>query len=292
MSHHRVLATIVSLAAVATAWDAPQYAGLDLDWQATFAGSAGTLPDTGDWNIVTGDLNVNGELEVYTSDSRNLQLSGGSTLQLVPWRDSSASKGWTSGRIESTYTFTPQPGKVTRVEASIRFGDSPIENKQGIWPAFWLLGDSLRHGVKWPGCGELDILETVNGQLRGYGTAHCDVYPGGICDETNGIGNNIEIPDQSWHTWRIEIDRRNGDWTGQTITWFQDDRQYHQISGSRIGNADVWATLAQSPLYFILNVAVGGGWVSTLLDWIWFVLLTARSSPATRTMPPWMAMEA
>jgi beta-glucanase (GH16 family) len=174
-------------------------------------------------------------------------------------------KGWTSGRIESTHTFTPQPGKLTRAEAAIRFGDNPISNKQGMWPAFWMLGDVLRNGGHWPACGELDIFEAVNGQLTGYGTAHCDVYPGGICNESNGIGGNIGIPDQGFHTWRIEIDRRDGNWAAQTITWFRDGEQFHQISGSRIGNANIWATLAQSPLYFILNVAVGGGWVSRTL---------------------------
>ncbi|KAI9164051.1 endo-1,3-beta-glucanase [Paramyrothecium foliicola] len=254
------LAAIISTAAVAVAWDAPQYQGFTRDWQATFSGSAGNLPSTRDWNIRTGDLGVNNEFQVYTSNPRNVQLSGGNTLQLVPWRDNTIPKGWTSGRIESTYTFTPQAGKITRAEAAIRFGDNPISNKQGIWPAFWLLGDIIRHGGRWPACGELDIMESVNGQLRGYGTAHCDVFPGGICNEGQGIGNSIEIPDQSWHTWRIEIDRQNGNWAAQTITWFRDGQQFHQITGSRIGNAGVWATLAQSPLYFILNLAVGGDW--------------------------------
>ncbi|KAI5461904.1 concanavalin A-like lectin/glucanase domain-containing protein [Mariannaea sp. PMI_226] len=260
MAHYRVLAAIVYLSAVAMAWEAPSYDGFTRDWQATFAGSSGTLPDTRDWNIRTGDLGVNNELQVYTSNPRNVQLSGGTTLQLVPWEDWSIPKGWTSGRVESTHTFTPQPGKLTRAEAVIRFGDNPISNKQGMWPAFWMLGDVLRNGGQWPSCGELDILEAVNGQLTGYGTAHCHVYPGGICNESNGIGGNIDIPDQSWHTWRIEIDRRDGNWAAQTITWFRDGQQFHQISGSRVGNAKVWATLAQSPLYFILNVAVGGGW--------------------------------
>jgi len=265
MHFKQSLTTLLSLSATTLAWDAPGYSGFNRIWQDPFSGASGTLPDTSRWNIIDGYLNVNAELEVYTSSTRNVQRSGGDTLQLVPWRDASALKGWTSGRVESKYVFTPQAGKVTRAEAQIRFGTCAVNNKAGIWPAFWMLGDILRRGGSWPSCGELDIMETVNGQLTGHGTVHCDVYPGGICNEGTGIGNTIGIPDQSWHNWRIEINRAKGSWRDETITWFMDGRQYHQITGARINNERVWNTLAHSPLYFILNVAVGGTWVSYLL---------------------------
>lgn len=253
------------LSPLVSAWDAPQYSGFTQLWQETFSSAAGTSPNGNNWNIVTGDLGVNGELETYTSSSRNLQCSGGGTLQIVPWRDGSARNGWTSGRIESRYVFTPPAGRVSMGEAQIRFGSSAVSNKKGIWPAFWILGDSIRHGTGWPACGELDIMETVNGQLTGYGTVHCDVYPGGICNESNGIGGSIGIPNQDWHTWRIRFDRTAGNWQGETITWYMDGQQFHQVSGSRIGNENVWNSLCHSPLYFILNVAVGGDWVSTYI---------------------------
>ncbi len=220
-------------------------------------------PNSANWNSITGNLGVNNELEYYTSSTRNIQQSGGSTLQIVPWRDSSVSGGWTSGRLESKYTLTPPSGRRTLVEAQIRFGSNSVNNKQGIWPAFWMLGDSIRHGGGWPACGEIDILETVNGQLRGYGTLHCDVSPGGICNENNGLGNNIGIPDQEWHTWRVIIDRTPGSWTSESVTWYMDGQQFQQITGSRINNQNVWNAIAHSPLFFILNVAVGGSWVSS-----------------------------
>jgi beta-glucanase (GH16 family) len=133
------------------------------------------MPNENNWNILDGNLGVNNELQTYKRSPRNAQLSGGTTMQLVPWREGSS---WTSGRVESKYTFTPQPGRRTMAEAQIRFGANNIDTKAGIWPAFWLLGDSIRHGTNWPACGELDIMETVNGQLTGYGTIHCHgVFP-------------------------------------------------------------------------------------------------------------------
>ena len=257
----RFLTYLIPLAAVAQATQAPKYNGFDLVWQADFVGTAGTLPNTANWNIITGNLGVNAEMETYRSRAQEVQLSGGGTLQIVPWRDSTATNGWSSGRIESKYTFTPTASALTRVEALIRFGTNAPSAKQGLWPAFWMLGDSMRHGTVWPECGELDILETIDGQLTGHGTMHCDITPGGICDESTGIGSSISIPDQSWHTWRLELDRTNSNWEDQTITWYMDGKQFQQIAGSRIGSASVWTNLCHSPLYFILNMAVGGTWV-------------------------------
>jgi beta-glucanase (GH16 family) len=242
--------------------NAPNYPGYDQQWSDSFDGSAGTLPNEDRWNIIDGYLNVNNEFETYKKSSRNVQCSGGKTLQLVPWKDGTSPHGWSSGRVESKYTFTPVAGGKTMAEALIRFGGNDIANKQGIWPAFWILGDALRHpGGSWPACGELDILETVNGQLTGYGTAHGDVYPGGIFNEPNGIQGHISIPDQGWHVWRMVWDRSVSSWQDETITWFMDGQQFNQISGSRIDNEGVWAVLCHSPLFFILNNAVGGGWV-------------------------------
>lgn len=271
MVAYRLVSSVLSLAAAVTAWDAPGYGGFNLVWQDNFSGQGGTSPNGNNWNIVTGNLGVNGELENYSGSTRNLQLSGGNTLQIVPWREGS---GWSSGRIESKYVFTPQDGRLTRVEAPIRFGSNGIDHKQGIWPAFWMLGDSIRHGTNWPACGELDIMEQVNGQLTGHGTVHCDVYPGGICNEGNGIGNAVGIPNQDWQTWRLEVDRRSSNWLDQSIVWYLNGNEFHRINGNRINNYDVWRSLAQSPLYFLLNVAVGGNWVSSLLLTLMYYTVT------------------
>jgi beta-glucanase (GH16 family) len=179
--------------------DAPDYAGYRKIWWDNFNGAAGASPDRSRWNILDKSSNANGELEVYTSSNKNVQISGGNTLQIIPQRNGSS---WTSARLESTYIFTPEAGKVTVVEAHLSFGTDT--HKQGIWPAFWFLGDSVRKTgsayVVWPGCGEVDAFEMVSGKMTGFGTIHCDVYPGGICNEAKGIGNSIVLPNLDWHT--------------------------------------------------------------------------------------------
>jgi len=254
-----ILMAAMACLGLVSAESAPGYNGYRLVWADGFEGAAGSPPDAGKWNIRT-DIHVNGEWQQYTTESRNLQRSGGNTFQLVPQIDNGR---WTSGRIESKYVFTPEAGRVTMAEARIRFGDNDINNKKGMWPAFWLLGDSCRNGTPWPNCGEVDVMETVNGQLTGYGTVHCgDTAQGGICNEPNGIGGTTGFPDQGWHNWRVIWDRTRGNWESETLTWYMDGRQFHQVSGSRIGNFDVWRSLAQTPLHFICNVAVGGSFVS------------------------------
>ncbi|KAK4188244.1 concanavalin A-like lectin/glucanase domain-containing protein [Podospora australis] len=235
----------------------PSYSGYSLVWADTFAGSSATLPSQSNWDIINRNIGVNNELQTYRANPKQVQLSGGQTLQLVPWREGTS---WTSGRIESRYTFTPAPGRKTMAEAMIRFGGNSINNKQGIWPAFWILGQGIREGKGWPACGELDIMETVNGQLTGHGTVHCHVFPGGICNEPTGRAATVAIPSQDWQKWRMVWDRTSGDWQRETITWYLNGDQFHQLRGDQIGDAGVWATLAQKPLFFVLNVAVGGNW--------------------------------
>lgn len=213
-------------------------------------------------HLIRGHLRVhtNNEVQDYTTSNRNIQISGGGTIQLIPLKSSNGQ--WTSGRIESRYTFTPAPNKATVIEGKIRFGDNPAANKQGIWPAFWLLGDVIHQGTPWPRCGELDIMETINGTPLGYATVHCGSYPGGPCTEPVGLPTTTNLADNGWHTWTLKIDRAagNGDFKKEVLEWSIDGRVFKTLTGAQIGDQGIWGTLAHSPLFMILNVAVGGDW--------------------------------
>ncbi|KAL2162557.1 hypothetical protein VTH06DRAFT_7471 [Thermothelomyces fergusii] len=256
------LVLLALCSSLACATPAPRYPGFKLLWSDSFPGAAGATPNQKKWNIIT-DVQTNDEVQDYSRSNRNLQISGGGTVQLVPFK--SAKGTWTSARIESRRAFTPARDRLTTFEAAIRFGDTPAARKQGIWPAFWLLGDAVHHGTPWPRCGELDIMETVNGLPAAYGTAHCGAGElGGPCHEPLGRGAAVPLPDYGWHTWALQIDRTNataaGRWEDETIRWLVDGAVFHQIRGADIGDQAVWATLAHSPMFIILNVAVGGNW--------------------------------
>jgi hypothetical protein len=255
----RLVVTLLAASTTCHGLGAPDIAGMSRVWSDGFAGKAGSCVDTDNWGIAGSALSVNLELQTYTDDPTNLQLSGLGTVQLVPVMGSDGS--WTSSRIESKGSWMAEPGAKLRIQASLRTGASPGSGKKGIWPAFWTLGDAVRHGTDWPLCGELDIMERVNGAMTAYATTHCQQPEGGICNEPMGKQQTVTIPDDNdFHTWSIEWDRTTNDWFTETITWRLDDNVFFTLAGADIKDESVWATLAHAPYYAILNVAVGGTW--------------------------------
>ncbi|KAI0842385.1 glycoside hydrolase family 16 protein [Hypoxylon sp. FL0890] len=235
----------------------PSIDGMSIVFSEDFEGAAGSSPKGDVWNIMDA-INTNNEVQTYTTSNQNVQISGGGTVQFVP-RKSPAGL-WTSGRIESKGSWTPAPGKVTKIQANILLGSNPVINKQGLWPAFWALGDAMRHGTQWPAAGEIDIMEQVNGLPTGFGTLHCGTSTGGPCNEPIGRGQSVAMPLDGFHTWGVTIDRTNDDWRAQSISWQLDGNTFSTITGADINDAPIWSSLAHSPLYVILNVAVGGDW--------------------------------
>lgn len=245
------------LPALASAIAAPDMPGFNVLFSETFNGAAGTTPNTDVWNIATA-IDTNAEIQTYTTSNINLQNSGGETVQFVPRK--SAAGVWTSGRIETVGAWTPEDGKVMVIQSSILLGGNAQVNKQGLWPAFWCLGDAIRHGTQWPLSGEIDIFEQVNGVPTAYGTLHCGSDAGGPCVEPLGRQASTALPSDGFNTWGVRIDRTNSDWTQQTIQWQLNGATFNTVTGADIADAGTWATLAHSPLYILLNLAVGGDW--------------------------------
>lgn len=242
------------LPALASAITPPAIDGFSLLFSDSFTGSAGSSPDTANWNIATA-IDTNNEVQSYTTSNNNLQISGGETIQFVPQKGPTGI--WTSGRIETVGAWTPAAGKVMVIQADILLGGNAQANKQGLWPAFWCLGDAMRHGTEWPLAGEIDIFEQVNGVPTAYGTLHCGTSTGGPCNEPSGKASTVAMPTSGFNTYGVRIDLTNSDWTAQTIEWQLNGATYSTVTGAAIGDEGTWATLAHSPLYILMNVAVG-----------------------------------
>lgn len=195
-----------------------------------------------------------GETQTYTDDESNVYLSN-STLSIVPLHSDS---DWTSARIETTsdHDFKcPDDGKLL-VEGKLRLGDAERDSQLGIWPAFWLLGSDYRGDYKnWPEVGEIDIMESSNGEGRAWGTVHCGDVQGGPCEEPMGLGGEYPFKRGEWNTLGLEIDRSS---KPQRITWFVNDSKSFQISENDVGDRKAWKSLCAGPKMVLLNVAVGG----------------------------------
>ncbi|GIH28365.1 endo-1,3-beta-glucanase [Acrocarpospora phusangensis] len=240
--------------------------GWSLVWADDFTGSAGSLPSSSNWIIDTGygysggpSNWGTGEIQQYTSSTQNLSLDGSGNLRITPIKSSSGA--WTSGRIETRRAdFKPSPGGILRIEGRIQMPNVTGASAMGYWPAFWSLGAPYRGNYwNWPGIGELDIMENVNGVNAVWGTLHCGVNPGGPCNETNGLGASRACPNSScqsaFHTYRLEWDTSI---SPNQIRWYVDGIQFFSVTQNQF-DSTTWSNMTSHNGYFLLlNVAIGG----------------------------------
>jgi beta-glucanase (GH16 family) len=231
-----------------------------------FDGPAGSGVNTANWQYDTGTSYPGGaanwgtgEVETMTSSTSNVALDGSGNLLITPRRD--ASGHWTSGRIETTRTdFQPPAGGKLRVEARIQLPNVTGAAAKGYWPAFWMLGSPFRGNYwNWPGVGELDIMENVQGLNTDWATMHCGTNPGGPCNETTGIGGSTSCPGATcqagFHTYAMEWDRST---SPEEIRFSVDGVTFHTVKATQV-DATTWANATQHGYFVILNVAMGGG---------------------------------
>ncbi|MEW2564980.1 glycoside hydrolase family 16 protein [Streptomyces griseorubiginosus] len=267
-----VLSTLGLAAALATAATLPADASAPTPptgWSQVFVddfnGTAGTGVNTSNWQYATGTSYPGGpanwgtgEVETMTNSTSNVALDGNGNLRITPLRN--AAGNWTSGRIETNRTdFQPPAGGKLRVEARIQMPNVTGTAAEGYWPAFWMLGAPYRGNYQnWPGVGELDIMENVQGMNRVWATMHCGTNPGGPCNETTGIGNNVPCPgatcQSAFHTYTLEWDRSV---SPETIRFLVDGTQFHSVNASQV-DATTWANATNHGFFIILNVAMGG----------------------------------
>ncbi len=246
----------------------------------------GPMIDTGKWSFETGAGGWgNNELEYYTSRTQNARIESGN-LVIEARQESYGGSNYTSARIKTQAKFSHRYG---RVEARIK-----LPYGQGIWPAFWTLGESIS-SVGWPACGEIDIMEMIGGGENRddttYGTAHWD-----NAGSHAQYGGSRELPDPQWfyedyHIFGIE-------WDSQYIRWFLDGVQFHVID---ITPAEL--SEFRENQFIILNLAVGGNWPGSpdgttvfpqkmYVDWVrWYdcpagtaTMTAVPSSTYTRTI--------
>ncbi len=183
----------VTVPGTAAAAVPPAPAGFSLTWSDDFNGAAGTGVDTGNWKYDTGPGSSfgTGEIETMTNSTANVYQDGASHLVLKALHTGTdPSTGWTSGRVETqAATFGAPAGGVVMMQASLQQPNLTTTNGAGYWPAFWMLGSTLRSGTPWPTSGEVDIMEDINARSSVFGTLHCGTYPGGPCNEPTGIGS-------------------------------------------------------------------------------------------------------
>ena len=158
-----------------------------------------------------------------------------------------ASKG---GRSQAEYTSASLLTKGLHQWTYGRFEmRGRIDTRPGLWPAFWTLGSARR----WPGCGEIDIMEFYRGKLLANacwsGTGRSAMWD----DFKKPIE---EFGDPAWsskfHVWRM-------DWDSDEIQLYVDELLLNTIDLKETFNQDIEkANPFREPHYILLNLAIGG----------------------------------
>lgn len=246
-----------------------------LVWSDEFSAAAhaggNARPDPHLWNYATGaDTNDSiGVLCAYGSSVApcnpgfpNSYLSNDGDLQIIAQQPSPGT--FTTARIDTRGRFSFQYG---RLEARIW-----VPEGQGIWPAFWLLGNDV-DAVGWPACGEIDVMERINRPgLPPSGMDPSPTPPPGTSDWNKGslhgtgfTGNAIGtlyyfkggVTAAGWHTYGIIKTR-------DRIDFYIDDpaHPYATLAPRSIASlpGTIWPFDNGQSFYIILNIAVGGNW--------------------------------
>jgi beta-glucanase (GH16 family) len=223
-----------------------------LAWSDEFDGPAGGRVDGRKWgNDVGGWGWGNKELEYYTDSTKNAYLDGHGFLVIKAFQETLGQefKCWygpcryTSARLITKNKFAQADG---RFEARMK-----LPYGQGIWPAFWLLGEDVDK-VGWPACGEIDIMENIGREpALVHGTIHGPGYSG-----EKGLGASYALKDgkrfaDDYHVFAVE-------WEPQAIRFYVDDKLYATRTPAEIPKNAKWAY--DHPFFIILNLAVGGQW--------------------------------
>lgn len=206
-------------------------------------------PDPAVWGLDIGNGAAQGipgwgnnESQYYTDRSENVVVEDG-ILKISALKENFQGSNFTSGKVLTKGKYQRKFG---RFEARIK-----LPWGQGIWPAFWLLGDDSNGTQVWPQIGEIDIME-YRGQEPTivHGTVHGPGYSGGqaITKSYDLINNRF---DTDFHIFGIE-------WGPGYINFYVDGVLYNQITPEDVTGEWVFD---DNDFYIIMNVAVGGTFV-------------------------------
>ncbi|MET1258761.1 glycoside hydrolase family 16 protein [Flagellimonas sp. DF-77] len=199
------------------------------------------LPPGGNW--------WGGLIQHYTDRVENSFQADGQ-LHLVAKRerftDQGNTKNFTAARLNSKFAFTH--GRV-EIRAKLPKG-------VGTWPAIWMLNTNIDEDgaywdnqglgtVKWPYCGEIDILEHWG---RNQNQVSSAVHNGAsFGDQVKNVGGRrIEAVSDTFHTYAL-------DWNEDRML-FSIDGIVHYTYRPEEKNQNTWPY--NSDYYLILNIAI------------------------------------
>jgi beta-glucanase (GH16 family) len=248
-----------STSTVATQSFAPNIASGTLVWSEEFSnsGTSSVLPDSKIWAYDKGyQCCGNNEQEVYCAagssvapcDPNNPNAYVDTTGILHITARNPSSTNFTSARLKTQGNFSFMYG---RIEARLKVPES-----QGMWPAFWLLGNNIVT-QSWPACGELDVMEHIDG-------SNPPLYAGGTPVGHDWVQSSIHGTNLDGGTPFTETGFSAAEWHTYGMIWSKGQVKFYVDDPSSVYETftpgqGTWP-FDQGPQFVILNLAVGGSW--------------------------------
>ena len=229
-----------------------------LVWSDEF--TAAGQPDPTVWGYDTGGGGFgNGELETYCAWGSNTSpcSTASPSVFVGPFTgtdgvlhieaQSPAANVYTSARLKTQGLFSFQYGR-------IEFR-TMVPEAQGFWPANWLMGNNIAT-VKWPACGEMDVMERVDAALNpdwNAGSIHGTGFTG-----TN-LGKQFQFPAgqnaAQWHTYGMI-------WKPGSVSYYVDNpaQPYITFTPANVNALPgaAWPFDGGQSNFILMNLAIGG----------------------------------
>ena len=158
---------------------------------------------------------------------------------------------WVRLRYDSLAYYT-SASLITLNKASWKYGIIEIRAKlpkgRGVWPAIWMIGVN-RPKVKWPNCGEIDIVEFV-----GKDSSHIfsNIHYTDTLSKVHKSSSKklaVDKPYNDFHTYSIE-------WDSSVISFYFDNIKFHTFDISQANTSKF--NPFREPFSLLINLALGG----------------------------------
>ncbi len=215
------------------------YAGYEKLWNDEFSGAA---LDATIWTRETGGGGWgNNELQFYTDRTDNAFVRSGN-LVIEAKQEVFGGRNYTSARL------------ITKGKKEFAFGRVDIRAKlpkgKGVWPALWMLGKNIDQ-VKWPNCGELDIMEVIGSiPNRVHSTVHYGQQGSSTSIQKTGT---YTLPSGDFSD---KFNVFSLIWTADNMEILVNDISFFKTNRTTIGSIYPF----NDPFFMLFNVAVGGNW--------------------------------
>ena len=187
---------------------------------------------------------VNQELQAYRPANVSVGTDNGKSV-LILTAERIGDKIY-SGRVNSQGKFNFKYG---RIEASIKLP----KTANGLWPAFWMMGDNDK---QWPACGEIDILEM--GERQGILNGTTETY----YNTAIHYGTDLASHRQEYHSANFVHSLQDGNYHTYTLDW-NENSLIISIDGVKFKTFDIGPLSGRqesfgNPCFILFNLAVGG----------------------------------